>query len=71
MKKRELSQLGKECKKLMIELQISQRTLAEKVGTTDKYLDLIFHGERSGNKYIYKIAEVLGLDIEKIQKKIA
>lgn len=71
MKKRELSQLGKECKKLMIELQISQRTLAEKVGTTDKYLDLIFHGERSGNKYIYKIAEVLGLDIEKLQKKIA
>lgn len=71
MKKRELSQLGKECKKMMIELQMSQRALAEKVGTTDKYLDLIFHGERSGKKYIYKIAKVLNLNIEELEKKIA
>lgn len=71
MKKRQLSQLGKECKKLMIELQISQRQLAKEVGTTDKYLDLIFHGERSGKKYIYKIAEVLNLDIEELEKRIA
>lgn len=71
MKKRELSQFGKACKKIMIEIQMSQRTLAQKVGTTDKYLDLIFHGERSGTKYIYKIAEVLALDIENFEKKIA
>lgn len=71
MNKRELNLFGKECKKIMIELQMSQRTLAQKVGTTDKYLDLIFHGERSGTKYIYKIAEVLSLDIEELGKKIA
>lgn len=71
MKKRELNLFGKECKKRMIELHISQRILAEKVGTTDKYLDLIFHGERSGAKYIYKIAEVLNLNLEELEKKIA
>lgn len=70
-KRRELNLLGVECKKRMIEKQISQKALAEKVGTTDKYLDLIFHGERSGNKYIYKIAEALDLDIEELEKKIA
>lgn len=71
MKKRKLNLLGIECKKKMIEMRLSQKALAEKVGTTDKYLDLIFHGERSGNKYIYKIANILGLDIEKLEKKIA
>lgn len=71
MKKRELNIFGKECKKKMIELQMSQKALAEVVGTTDKYLDLIFHGERSGLKYIYKIVEVLDINLEEIEKKIA
>lgn len=70
-RKRELNLLGRECKKRLIEIQMSQKALAEKVGTTDKYLDLIFHGERSGAKYIYKIAEILGLNLEELEKKIA
>lgn len=71
MKKRKLNLLGIECKKKMIEMHLSQKALAEKVGTTDKYLDLVFHGERSGIKYIYRIAEVLDLNVEELEKKIA
>lgn len=70
-KKREFSALGVICKKKMIEFGMSQKELALIVGTTDKYLDLIFHGERSGNKYIYKIANALELNIEELEKKIA
>lgn len=67
-KRREFNALGVICKKKMIELGMTQKELAQKIGTTDKYLDLIFHGERSGNKYIYKIAKVLHLNIEKLEK---
>lgn len=67
-KKRELNLFGIQCKKRMIEVRISQKVLAEKVGSTDKYLDLIFHGERSGAKYVYKIAKILDINLEKLEK---
>ncbi|MDR3597686.1 XRE family transcriptional regulator [Clostridium sp.] len=57
--KREFSTFGIECKKRMLEMNISQKELAKIVGTTDKYLDLVFHGERAGTKYIGKIKEIL------------
>lgn len=71
MKKRELTPLAIECKKKMIELGMTQVELAEKLGVKFQYLDLIFHGKRSGAKYINQIIELLGLDPEEIQKKIA
>lgn len=64
-KKRELTEFGKIVKKELIDKNMSQRKLAELVGTNENYLNLIFFGERAGNKYIYKISEVLDIKVEK------
>lgn len=66
--KRKLNRLGQECKKKLIEIHMSQKELAKRVGTTDKYLDLIFHNERAGTKYIFKIAEILNLNLADIEE---
>jgi hypothetical protein len=47
---------------------MTQVQLAEEVGTSNKYLNLILYGDRSGEKYIGSIARVLGLDLEELKK---
>ncbi|PJI08441.1 MULTISPECIES: helix-turn-helix domain-containing protein [Clostridium] len=69
--KRCLTSLGIACKKRMVEKSISQTELAQKVGTSSKYLDLIFHGERAGKKYISRIVKELGINPDNINKNIA
>lgn len=69
--KRCLTPLGVACKKRMVEKNISQTELAQKVGTSTKYLDLIFHGERAGKKYISRIVRELDINPNNIDKSIA
>ncbi|MBU5312247.1 helix-turn-helix transcriptional regulator [Tissierella carlieri] len=66
--KRKLTQFGVLVKKTLVEIGMTQVELAEEVGTSNKYLNLIIYGERSGGKYIDSIARVLGLDLEELKK---
>ena len=62
MKRRKLTPLGAEIKKSLVDRQMTQRELAEKIGVSPKYINLIIYGERSGKKYIPEIVSLLGLD---------
>lgn len=62
MKKRKLTPFGKAVKKALIDKQMSQVELAEKLNVAPKYINLILFGERSGKKYVDGIIEILELD---------
>ena len=61
MRKRELTQYGKQVKHKLIELNMTQVELAEQVGTSKQYLGKILFGERAGTMYLEKIDRVLNL----------
>ncbi len=61
MKKRALTPFGIEVKKKLIELNMTQRQLAEAVGMGEVYLNVVLHGERSGEKYVRAIETYLDL----------
>ncbi|HHY72880.1 MAG TPA: helix-turn-helix transcriptional regulator [Bacillus bacterium] len=54
-------------RKRLLEKGKTQEQLAKEVGTTKVYLNYILHGERSGQKYLPKILDVLEIDPESIQ----
>ncbi|WP_107838935.1 transcriptional regulator [Metasolibacillus meyeri] len=64
MKKRELTPQGKRIIKRLIDLGRTQVWLCEQVGTSKVYMNFILRGERSGEKYLQKIYEVLDLEEE-------
>jgi len=66
MQKRQLTPFGVVVKKKLIDLGMTQVQLAEAIGTSKNYLNLILYGDRSGKKYISGIIEVLELDPEDI-----
>jgi len=59
MKRRQLSEFGKIVNEKLIKLNITQKQLAEKIGTTPVYLSYILRGERGGQKYKEKILEYI------------
>ncbi|MBS3994811.1 MAG: helix-turn-helix transcriptional regulator [Alkaliphilus sp.] len=61
MKKRRLTPFGDKVKERLIQMNMTQKTLAETVGTSNVYLSMILYGERSGEKYIDAIKEILDL----------
>lgn len=61
MKKKRLTAFGKEVKERLLDLNMTQKQLAEKIGTSDVYLSMILHGERSGDKYRKEIEKVLNM----------
>lgn len=67
MKKRKLTAFGEKVKSKLVELNMTQKALAKKLGTSDVYLSMILYGERSGEKYkdsIVKILEISERDNE-------
>lgn len=52
---------GVEVKKRLIELDMTQRELAKKIGVNENYLTDILRGRRSGKKYQAAIRSVLGI----------
>lgn len=60
---RNYSKLGKIIKKRLIDNSMTAVQLADALGTTPQYLNKIIHGERSGDKYMDSIREILGTDI--------
>lgn len=59
MQKRKLTAFGQRVKERLYELNMTQKTLAKKVGTSEAYLSMILYGERSGAKYKDKIKSVI------------
>ena len=58
---RNYSKLGKQIKKKLIDNDMTAAQLADALGTTPLYLNKILHGERSGEKYIEKIKQLLNI----------
>ena len=58
---RNYSKLGKQIKKKLIDNNMTAAQLADALGTTPQYLNKILHGDRSGEKYIEKIREILNI----------
>lgn len=60
-----LSPLGREIKRKLIEQEMTQRELAAAVGVSPQYVTKILSGQRSGERYILKICTMLGINIDK------
>lgn len=65
MKKRKLTPLGLKVKNRLADLNMTQKELAKKLGTSDAYLSMILYGERSGSIYIEDIKNILNINFEK------
>ncbi|AIS53046.1 helix-turn-helix protein [Thermoanaerobacter kivui] len=61
MKKRKLTDFGKLVNDRLAELNMTQKELSRLIGTSEPYLSMILHGERSGKKYKEKIIKILRL----------
>lgn len=63
--KNNLTPLGKEIKKKLIDKDMTQAELAEQLGTTRQYITKIITGARAGSKYLWRIGSILDIDIAK------
>ena len=61
-KKKPLPLNGIKIKKRLVELNMTQRELANTVKMNENYLTDVLNGRRSGKKYMDKIIQVLGID---------
>lgn len=57
-----LTPFGRKVKKKLIDKGMTQTELAALLGCNRPYISKILMGERSGKKYIRKIAEILEID---------
>lgn len=62
MKKRKITPFGLRVKNRLADLNMSQKELAKKLGTSDAYLSMILYGERSGDIYIENIKNILNIN---------
>lgn len=60
----ELAPLAKEIKKKLIDRNMRQQELEAAVGMPSKYLSKILMGERKGTKYLPRICQELGINLE-------
>jgi transcriptional regulator with XRE-family HTH domain len=56
------TEFGMKAKMKMIEKNMTNKELAERVGCQPSYLTDIFTGCRSGEKYLNKIHKILGIE---------
>lgn len=61
-KKRSIPYFSVRVKKRLVELDMTQRQLAEEVGMSEKYLTEVLRGRRSGARYREAILETLGIE---------
>jgi len=64
MKKRRLTPFGEKVKERLVEINMTQKKLAEEIGASHVYLSMILYGERAGNKYIDVIKKTLKLEYD-------
>lgn len=56
--------LGSAIRLKLIEENITQEELCNRIGCSTKYLWLIMSGKRSGQKYLDALKKELGIDVE-------
>jgi transcriptional regulator with XRE-family HTH domain len=61
MNRRKLTTFGEKVKQKLAEVNMTQKKLAEELGTSEVYLSMILYGERSGRKYLPHINDLLQL----------
>lgn len=61
---------GKEIKKRMIDLDMSQADLARKAGVSSPYVVEILRGTRSSENAQRKICEAVGLDYDELMQRL-
>lgn len=71
MKCRRMTPFGKYVAKALTDRDMSKTELAIAVGTSPQYLSYILYGERSGKKYLTRIALTLDLDPRKVEQLTA
>ena len=54
--------LGVQVKQKLIELNMTQRELAKKIGVNENYLSAILNGRRPGKKYKSSIYQLLNIE---------
>lgn len=59
---RKLTPFGRQVKKRLVDMEITQVELAEMLGTNKQYINKILCGERSGKKYISEISKILKIE---------
>jgi len=58
---RRYSAIGKVIAKQLVNKGMTAKQLADELGTTPQYLNKIIHGDRSGEKYLEAIRQILGI----------
>lgn len=61
---RQITPFGRNIKKALVDMGMTQRQLAAEIGVAPTYISNIIYGERPGDKYRQKIISVLGLASE-------
>lgn len=65
-----ITPFGKEIKKHMIDLEMSQSELARKMGVSSPYVGEILRGTRSSVNAQRKVCEAVGLDYDELMKQL-
>ena len=68
MKKKQISDFGKQIKIKLVELNMTQRALAKKVGVNENYLTDIVNGRRSGRTYRAAIMATLSIETNESER---
>lgn len=63
------SKYGIEVKKKLLELGMTQKQLAERVGVGENYLTMILTGRRSGRKYRDKMQQILAAEQQRCSQE--
>lgn len=65
-----VTNFGKEIKKRMIDIDMSQSDLARKMGVSSPYVGEILRGTRNSENAKRKVCEAVGLDYEKLIQEL-
>ncbi len=66
-----LTPFGRYVVKTLVDRDMSKMELAAAVGISQPYLSYILYGQRSGKKYLFRIAAVLEIDKETVKRLTA
>ncbi len=64
----EITPFGRQVKIRLLERNMDARDLARMIGTSPVQISRILHGKRPGREQIPKIAEILEIDLERLEE---
>jgi len=66
-----LTRLGIKVKKWLLDRNMTQRELAQRLGMGEQYLSKILYGQKPVGKYLPALAEVMGMDTDELREMAA